>query len=615
MYPRLIFIFCLFVLGGCQFVREILPSLFDDKESERARKRKEIGFPEIPYFIQFDYRDSIDIKGKIEDASRLIALEKTPPTNINALYYRCQSDKKAMLPVLKSYGYFDASVKYKVNRRQDPVRVRVVIKANERYAQGKLTVDLVGDLNLSQEKLARTGRYVCGDFVDMDKIRATAQRLERYFKNRGYPFVQVKKPVGQLDRTAKTMDVYIKIILNERHTFGELQIEGNSVVPDCYIQNRLAWQTGQIYDARKVAETKQRLLTTGIFSTIALTPLKSDDKTTTMHLKVDKAPPRTISAGIRYTSYESIGVNAGWIHRNFSGNGDVFEVILRPSRKNSLMRVAYMYPDVGYKNVSAITEIQGRHERTKAYIGWTSDAFVGLRFSDRDYYEFSVGVQPDYSRLERHTRLHYARLLGVPIKGKYDTINDVINPTKGMLLSLELDGVTGKMDKKRTSFIQAKAYGASYWRLTKGGDHLIAFWGRLGFCDGSRFSKIPFHKRFYAGGVLSVRGYGLKMLSPLDKSGMPKGGKQLFEFGIEPRFKINEKIGFTIFAEGGKVEVGHSSGRNDFLWGVGAGFRYFTDIGPVRLDVAAPTKRRRSITSGRTVDAPYQLYISIGQAF
>ena len=46
----------------------------------------------------------------------------------------------------------------------------------------------------------------------------------------------------------------------------------------------------------------------------------------------------------------------------------------------------------------------------------------------------------------------------------------------------------------------------------------------------------------------------------------------------------------------------------EIRWGAGVGLRYFTEFGPVRLDVAFPINPRRS-------DDVFQVYIGIGQAF
>jgi translocation and assembly module TamA len=46
----------------------------------------------------------------------------------------------------------------------------------------------------------------------------------------------------------------------------------------------------------------------------------------------------------------------------------------------------------------------------------------------------------------------------------------------------------------------------------------------------------------------------------------------------------------------------------DLMWGAGAGLRYFTPVGPIRLDWAVPLDRRPG-------DSPWQIYLSLGQSF
>ncbi len=43
-------------------------------------------------------------------------------------------------------------------------------------------------------------------------------------------------------------------------------------------------------------------------------------------------------------------------------------------------------------------------------------------------------------------------------------------------------------------------------------------------------------------------------------------------------------------------------------FGTGAGVRYYTPIGPIRLDIAVPLSRRQG-------DDAFEIYIGLGQAF
>ena len=82
------------------------------------------------------------------------------------------------------------------------------------------------------------------------------------------------------------------------------------------------------------------------------------------------------------------------------------------------------------------------------------------------------------------------------------------------------------------------------------------------------------------------------------------------DFSAELRWRVSEKIGLAVFGDGGGAFESRSPKDKDtYFWGAGAGFRYYTPIGPVRLDVAVPLERRDN------VDDLFQLYVSLGQAF
>jgi translocation and assembly module TamA len=90
----------------------------------------------------------------------------------------------------------------------------------------------------------------------------------------------------------------------------------------------------------------------------------------------------------------------------------------------------------------------------------------------------------------------------------------------------------------------------------------------------------------------------------------PIGGRSLLELSFEVRLKITETIGMVTFLDGGSAFGDVFPDFNESLrWGTGLGFRYFTAVGPIRLDLGIPLNRRDGI------DKSFQIYISLGQAF
>ncbi len=100
----------------------------------------------------------------------------------------------------------------------------------------------------------------------------------------------------------------------------------------------------------------------------------------------------------------------------------------------------------------------------------------------------------------------------------------------------------------------------------------------------STFDDTPYNLRFFAGGDQSIRGYDYKSLSPL-KNGYQVGGQNLAVGSIEYNRRVRPQLRGAVFVDAGNAF--------DAKWsapvkvGVGAGVRWSSPIGPIRLDVAA----------------------------
>jgi translocation and assembly module TamA len=80
--------------------------------------------------------------------------------------------------------------------------------------------------------------------------------------------------------------------------------------------------------------------------------------------------------------------------------------------------------------------------------------------------------------------------------------------------------------------------------------------------------------------------------------------------GAEARFRFLEDYGAVAFVEGGRTfDSGVPTFDEPLFWSAGNGARYYTDFGPIRLDVATPLNGRSGI------DDSFQIYVSFGQAF
>jgi translocation and assembly module TamA len=133
---------------------------------------------------------------------------------------------------------------------------------------------------------------------------------------------------------------------------------------------------------------------------------------------------------------------------------------------------------------------------------------------------------------------------------------------------------------------------------------------------GQHIDVIPADKRIYAGGMNSVRGYANQMASEIIVAeNTPMGGKSSIEFNAEIRRRISSDFGVVVFFDGAKVFQNKSNyaelqtEKKRWFNSFGVGVRYFTSIGPIRVDFAFPINKRKGI------DSKMQFIMSLGQAF
>ena len=87
------------------------------------------------------------------------------------------------------------------------------------------------------------------------------------------------------------------------------------------------------------------------------------------------------------------------------------------------------------------------------------------------------------------------------------------------------------------------------------------------------------------------------------------GSTRLDARELEARLDVTDRIGAVGFYDIGYVEADAlPDGEGDYQAGAGAGLRYDTPIGPVRLDIATP------VTGDEAYDSVH-VYIGIGQSF
>ncbi|GAI79552.1 unnamed protein product, partial [marine sediment metagenome] len=170
----------------------------------------------------------------------------------------------------------------------------------------------------------------------------------------------------------------------------------------------------------------------------------------------------------------------------------------------------------------------------------------------------------------------------VKVQFMIDNRNEFFNPKKGIYILPLIEYAGGPLGGAN-DFVRFELENRLYIPILQ---HTIAQRIKLGVIiptDG-----IAIYEKYYIGGQNSLRGYPKKSIGP-DSIGHEKYGNIIGNYNFEARIALPLNFGIVGFFDIGYIDNEIYLLRSDFLKiSAGLGLRYYTPIGPVRLDVGFP---------------------------
>ena len=215
---------------------------------------------------------------------------------------------------------------------------------------------------------------------------------------------------------------------------------------------------------------------------------------------------------------------------------------------------------------------------------------------------------------------HY-ELLGLPLSVLYNTTgldSPLEDATHGIRASLS-ETPTLSIGTKNAKYFITQGRLSFYFDLnhlgwSDPGRSVIALRGLAGLAAGASQYSLPPDQRFYAGGSGTVRGFRYQSVGPTFTNGDPIGGTAINAGQAEYRQRIGQSLGFIVFLDAGQVSSDVNPLDASLRFGAGAGARYYTPIGPLRLDFGLPINRP-SDSTGKKIGDAFEIYIGLGQSF
>ena len=529
-----------------------------------------------------------------------------------------------MKKVLRSFGFFKSKISLEISSPEKGKSATPVVPANVLFQidPGPRFSFLASSVSLTEKapkdaptppSPAEAGIVEHAPYA-ASKVVEAGNYLLAYYKNNGYPFPNIAHRDVVADFSTNTVQVRFQMNPGKQARFGETHVAGLKKLHAKYVYELIPWKAGEKFDNRLIEKARRILFSTNLFSAIEFNnPGKVDTKgRLPITVQLSERSLRTIRVGLEYTTDYGPGVNGSWTHRNLFGMGEKLTagtIFNDKIRTASLLFEKPMFMD---KRNTFIADSTFNDETTDAYDARSLEVstILGRKFTNT--FRAGGGVGFRYGRVKQEIENEYGatyHLAFLLLRALQDTRENLLNPTHGYNLALSMapyqDVVDGNL-----RFFRYLLSGSTYANFNTGDKMVLAVRADFGQIVGVSHDNMPADLRFYAGGGGSVRGFAYQYAGPV-KGDVPLGGLSTLTFSLELRFKITESIGLVPFLDGGTVflDTVPDFGSQDLYYGTGLGLRYYTAIGPIRLDVATPINWREG------VDSRYQIYVSIGQSF
>ncbi|HET7826068.1 MAG TPA: BamA/TamA family outer membrane protein [Anaeromyxobacter sp.] len=550
-----------------------------------------------------------------------------------------KTDLRRIEAYYRSRGFYQARVTGQEVKPRGRREVDLVATVEEGEPTRIGTVDVRGIDDLprkDRDRLLEQVDLAPGRIFLAGRWEGLKEKLLETLREEGYAAAEVAGEV-RVGLDTRVADVDIRVDHGPRYRFGEISVRERkpSRVPPWRVVEQAAAgaKPGDWYTLEGQREAEGRVFRMGVFGAVKVKPGAPEPGTGTVPLEVDVQESRfrtiAVGGGVAFDqTRQEVRATSTYVNRDFLGtlrkltlDGragyawiPTFYATAASGAKSGFvgsLTAELEQPRFGFRDLRAQTRLVLERGLEPAYAYYGSRARVALVYTPTNRLTVTPSYNLEFYRLQAGSAQlggsAPALLFGCPENCllsyaeqlvEWDLRDDRQEPRHGQYLALSLQEGGGILGGSFTYFRvvpEARAY-ASFLE----GDRLtVAARVKVGTLvpAGRNDASSPIVSRFYSGGN-DMRGFNTRRLSPQlvePVSGsttrgftVPIGGNGLYEGSFEVRYGVTPSIVIAAFVDTGFVtaeRLAASAFRSDIFVAVGAGVRYLTPVGPVRVDL------------------------------
>jgi len=608
----------------------------------------------VAYEVKFTgLDDAAGVAQNLKDASNAWKLRLQSPSSGVGLARRVVADFPRLTQALWANGYYDAELRVRVaevevfpdGKGADAAGIAAERHKGQSLAPVVFEVALGPQFHLRNVEVIDARTHAPIDrtpfsrraflFDENEPAGASALMARQSawvdeLRAKSHPLAKIVDTRTVVRHEEGVVDVTVTLDPGPVGTIGDVRVEAPPDIPEEVIRSFIYLERTEDYTPKRLADARK-----SVSQIEAVGGVKVEDAQD--HLDPDGTMPIAVTATER--KQHALGVNASyantdgpalrayWLDRNLFGGAERLRFDLEgglaatggatASPKFSSLHLddlvgraaaSFVKPALWGTRNDLLLDAAAVRERTVYYEASYLNATAAIRHRFSETASVQAGVEVEAGHTYDVWGGHDYSLLGFPLSATYDSTDNALAPTKGVRALARVTPYVNALPHG-VGMVQSKGQLSAYHALDEDAWYILAARVAVGSIVGENIEDIPASHRFFAGGGGSVRGYLYRSLAPDNGFGFPTGGRSLFETSAEARIKLTPTIGIVPFLDAGTAFAApYPDFKTTLRASAGLGFRYYTGIGPIRVDFATPLNPRPG-------DGKFAIFIGIGESF
>ncbi|MBN2568339.1 MAG: outer membrane protein assembly factor BamA [Deltaproteobacteria bacterium] len=486
-------------------------------------------------------------------------------------------------------GYINARIaEPEITYDQKWIYLKIVVTEGKQFKVGAVTI--TGDvLAVDHSALLEKLRINKKDYFNRESIVKDLDYLTEACNNEGYAYANVS-PLTEPKETEQKVNVTYNIDKGNLVYINRISILGNTKTRDKVIRRQIAISEGDLYNRKKLRSSYMRLTQLRYFEEIDFKTGKgSSDELMDVNIEVIEKATGMVSLGAGYSARDGAMVMAQISQQNLFGRGQILNLATSVGSSTTRYELSFIEPwlfDLPLWSKFNVWNMERDYDSydldtigagvTLGYPIWEKvKGYVGYEYSDDN-------VTNVASTASKYIKAQEGNITssGATVSLARDSTDDWMFPSRGSKNRISVEH-TGTILQGDTSYTKYNA--SSSWFFPLPLDNVFGIRGRAGYMNANEGKEIPVFKRFYLGGINSLR--GLRDVGPKDEVGDTIGGRTMVCFNAEVLFPFIKDAGIkgVVFYDTGNVwENGYH--LEDMRQTAGVGVRWYSPIGPLRLE-------------------------------